>query len=60
MQAFPRKKIINIQNSILQTHLATQKKPKEILRQRLFERQNFSNQTLDTIYPKDLNQELSK
>ena len=60
MQAFPRKKIINIQNSILQTHLATQKNPKEILRQRLIEIQNFSIQTLDIKYPKGLNQELSK
>ena len=36
------------------------KKPKEILLQRLIEREKFWIETLDTIYPKCLNQELSK
>ena len=40
--------------------LTNTKKPKEILRQRLIERENLWIQTLDTIYPKGPNQELSK
>ena len=40
--------------------LTNAKKPKENLWQRLIQRENFWIQTLDTIYPKDLNQELSK
>ena len=40
--------------------LTNTKKLKEILRQRLTERKKFWIQTLDTIFPKGLNQELSK
>ena len=40
--------------------LTNTKKAKEILRQRLIQRENFWIQTLDTIYPKGLNQELNK
>ena len=40
--------------------LTTTKKPKEVLRQRLIQRENFWIQILDTIYPKGFNQELSK
>ena len=35
-------------------------KPKEILRQRLIDRENFWIKTLDTLHPKGFNQELSK
>ena len=41
-----------MQNSLLQTNLPTQKKAKEILRQRLIQRENLWLQKLDTIYPK--------
>ena len=40
--------------------LTNTKKPKEILRQRLIQRENFWIQILDIIYQEVLNQELSK
>ena len=40
--------------------LTNTKKPKEILRQRLIQKEHLRIQTSDTIYPKGLNQELSK
>ena len=46
---------------IIIDQLINTKKPKEILRQSLIQRENnFWFQTLDTIYPEGLNQELSK
>ena len=40
--------------------LTNTNKPKEILRQRLIERENFWIEKLDTLHPKGFNQELSK
>ena len=40
--------------------LTNTKRPNQFLWQCLIQRENFSIQTLDTIYPKGLNQELSK
>ena len=40
---------------IIKDKLTNTKKPKEILRQRLIQRENFWIQTLDKIYPKGLN-----
>ena len=45
---------------IITDKLTIIEKPTEILRKRLIERENFWIQTLDIIYPKGLNQELSK
>ena len=46
---------------IITDQLTNTKKPKEILRQSLIQRENnFWFQTLDTIYPEGLKQELSK
>ena len=43
---------------IITDNFTNTKKPKEILRQRLIQRENFKIQTLDAIFPKGLNQEL--
>ena len=45
---------------IIIDQLKNLQKPKEILRERLIERENFWIKTLDTLHPKGFNQELSK
>ena len=59
MQAFSRKKHKFNKHTkfIIIDKLTNTKKPKEILRQRLIEREHF--QTLDTIYAKCLNSKLN-
>ena len=61
---FPLRKNNNFNKNakfIIIDQLTNTKKPKEILRQSLIQRENnFWFQTLDTIYPEGLNQELSK
>ena len=63
MQAFQRKSNNFNKHAkfIIIGKLTNAKKPqKENLRQRLIERKNLWNQTLDTIYPKGIDQKLSK
>ena len=60
MQAFPRKSYNFNAKFIIIDKLTNTKKPKEILRKHLIQRENFRFHTLDTIYPKGFNQELRK
>ena len=61
MQTFPRKKTRFQQTNKVHHYVQTYKyrQLKDILRQRLIEPEDFWIQTLDMLYPKELNHDLS-